>query len=260
MWGFMNFINKDNLFLLEEIVKNNFSSIYKDSILGMLWTILNPLLMMALFTIIFSTLFKRNIDNFPVYFLCGWCIVTFFNRVIGVAMYSLKGNKNILQRTPAPKHIFVMGSIISEGLTFIIMLILLVIIMIITHAPFYWFTIPFSIIPVASLLFMITGLGLMVSIICVYYSDLQHLWSVISMAIFYSSSVFYPMEIFPEPFHQYLVLNPVYWVVDQFRSFIYYGVFPSLIQILNLVLLSLIILVFGLIVFKKYEDKVTMNF
>ena len=253
-------MNNNNLFLLEEIVKKNFSSKYKDSFLGIFWTILRPLLMMGLFTIIFSTLFGRNIENFPVYFLCGWCIVTFFNNVITTSMYSLKSNKNILQRTTAPKHIFVLGSILSEGLNLIITLILLLGVMFVTHAQFHLVTMPFSIITIMSLVIMVTGLGLIFSIISVYYTDIQHLWTVLSMFVFYASAVFYPMDIIPEPYHQYLIMNPIFWAVDQFRCFVYQGIAPNVISLINFLLLSLIILICGIIVFKKYEDKVVTKF
>jgi len=256
----MNFDNSNELFLLGEIVKKNFSAKYKDSTLGILWTVLNPLLMMALFTIMFSTIFGGRIHNYPFYFLCGRCLFTFFSGASIVSMHALKGNKNILQRTPAPKYIFVLGGIISEFLNFIISLILLVGVMIITHAPFYWNTIPFSIIPVISLSIMVTGLGFMLSIVCVFYSDVIHLWNVISTMVMYASAVFYPMDIIPEPYHQFLILNPMFWVIDQFRCFVYLGVFPDGGNMINSILLSLIILVFGIIIFKKYENKVTMKF
>ena len=256
----MNLITKNEMFLLEEIVKKNFSSKYKESVLGVLWTILSPLLMMALFTIIFSTIFGRNIENFPVYFLCGWCLFMFFNAAINASMNSLKGNKPILQKTPAPKHIFVLGSIISEFLTFIIMFILLIIVMIITRAPFYFPTMFFSVIPVISLVIMVSGLGFMLSIVCVYYTDVRHLWTVISMMLMYASGIFYPMEIIPEPYRQYLCLNPLYWAIDQFRACIYNGYVPQLGYILNLLLLSLIIFVLGIIIFKKYENKSILKF
>ena len=256
----MSSIKKNDIFLLEEIVKKNFSSKYKDSVLGVLWTILSPLLMMALFTIIFSTIFGRNIENFPVYFLCGWCLFQFFNASISSSMNALKGNKSILQRTPAPKYIFVLGGILSEFLNYLIMLILLVIIMFITHATFHFPIIFCSIIPVILLFIMIVGLGLMLSIACVYYTDIKHLWKVISMMFMYASAIFYPMSIIPEPFRGYMMLNPLYWVIDQFRCFVYQGIVPNAINLVNLLLLSLIILIFGIIVFKKYEDKVVTKF
>ncbi len=256
----MSTIKKNDIFLLEEIVKKNFSSKYKDSVLGVVWTILSPLLMMALFTIIFSTLFSRNIDNFAVYFLCGWCIFHFFTSSISASMNSLKGNKTILQRTPAPKYIFVLGSILSEFLNYLIMLILLVVIMVITHAPFHFPIILCSIIPVILLFIMIVGLGLMVSIACVYYSDIRHLWTVLSLMFMYASAIFYPMDIVPEPFREYMMLNPLYWAINQFRCFVYQGITPNVLNLINLLLLSLIILICGIIVFKKYEDKVVTKF
>lgn len=256
----MSSIKKNDIFLLEEIVKKNFSSKYKESVLGVMWTILSPLLMMALFTIVFSTIFARNIYNFAVYFLCGWCLFQFFTSSISVSMTALKNNKSILKTTPAPKYIFVLGGILSEVLNFLITLILLVVIMVITHAPFHFFIIFGSIIPIISLFIMIVGLGLMVSIACVYYTDIQHLWSVLSMMLMYASALFYPMDIVPEPFRGYMLLNPLYWAIDQFRCFVYQGIAPKGINVIDLLLLSLIILIFGIIIFKKYEGKVISKF
>ena len=258
--GFMSFIKKNEIFLLEELVKKNFSSKYKDSVLGIFWTILSPLLMMALFTIIFSTIFGKSIDNYAVYFLCGWCLFQFFSVAVSISMDAIKGNKNILQRTPAPKYIFVLAGVLSEFLNYIVMLILLVIIMLITHASFHLPLMLFSIIPIISMLILITGLSLILSIVCVYYTDIKHLWTVLSMMLLYSSAIFYPMDIIPEPFRQYLMLNPLYWIIDQFRSFVFQGTVPQLSSLINAFLLSLIILVFGIIIFKKYESKVAMKF
>ena len=256
----MSSIKKNDIFLLEEIVKKNFSSKYKDSVLGILWTILSPLLIMTLFTIIFSTIFGGNIDNYAVYFLTGWCLFQFFNSSISSSMNALKGNKSILQRTPAPKYIFVLGGILSEFLNYLIMLILLAIIMFITHATFHFPIMFFSIIPIISLFIMIVGLGLMLSIACVYYTDIRHLWSVIALMLMYASAIFYPIDIIPEPFKGYMLLNPLYWVIDHFRCFIYQGIIPNGISLINSLLLSLIILICGIIIFKKYEDKVVTKF
>ena len=256
----MNSIKKNDIFLLEDVVKKNFSSKYKDSVLGVMWTILSPLLMMALFTIIFSTIFGRNIENFPVYFLSGWCIFQFFNSSLLASMDAIKGNKHILQRTPAPKYIFVLGSILSEFLNYLIMLILLIIIMFITRVTFHFPLIFCSIIPIILLFIMIVGLGLMLSIACVYYTDIRHLWTIISMMLMYASGIFYPMDIIPVQFRGYIMLNPLYWVINQFRCFIYQGIVPNGINLINLLLISLIILICGIIVFKKYGDKVVTKF
>ena len=260
MWAFMSLGNKFNVFLFEEIVKKNFASKYKDSVLGIIWSVLRPLLIMILLTIIFSTIFGRRIENYPVYFLSGKCLFDFFTAGTNMAMNAIKGNQNILVKTAAPKYVFVLGSVISEFLNFLITLVILVAVMIVTKAPFHLNTIPFSVIPIISLIMMITGIGLVLSILCVYYSDIRHLWGVVTMMLMYASALFYPMEIIPEPYHKYMILNPTFWVIDQFRHFAIWGTIPDLLNIVNLLLLSSIILVFGIIIFKKYQYKVSMKF
>ena len=256
----MKKFNKSKYFLLEEIVKRNFASKYKDSILGIIWSVLKPLLIMILLTIIFSTLFGRRIDNYPVYFLSGKCIYDFFSSATNVSMNSLRNNKNILKKTAADKYIFILGGIVSEFLNFLITLIILVVVMIVTNAPFHILTSSLAIIPILSLLMIITGISLILAVFCVYFSDIQHLWSVATLMLMYASAIFYPMDIIPEPYYHYMILNPLFWIIDQFRTFVMYGNIPDILNIVNLVLLSLIVLVSGIIVYKKYEKKLTLKF
>lgn len=253
-------INENSLFLLEEVVKRNFASKYKDSVLGIFWSILRPLLMMVLLTIIFSTLFRWEIMNYPVYLLSGRCLFDFFSGATGFCMNALNGNKNILQKTAAPKYIFILGCVISEFLNFFITIIILIGVMIVTKNPFYFNIMPLSIIPIFSLVCLITGVGLILSIVSVYFSDIQHLWGVFILALLYASAIFYPMNIIPEPYHNMMILNPLFWIIDQFRAFMVYGTIPSIIYITNAVLFSLIVLVIGIIVFKKFEKQVPMKF
>lgn len=252
-------LNKNGIFLLEEIIKKDFAAKYKDSVLGILWSVLKPLFIMVLLTIIFSTIFGNQIENYPVYFLSGKCIYDFFTAATSISVTTIKRNKNILKSTSAPKHIFVLGSILSEFMNFIITLIILVFVMIATHAPFH-ITIPLAIIPLISLLISIIGIGLILSIVCVYYTDVEHLWAVVVSLGMYASALFYPMDIIPEPYHSLLVLNPLYWIIDQFRLLAVYGTIPNIIYMINSLLTSTIILVIGLIIFKKYEKKVIMKF
>lgn len=252
-------INKNNLFLLEEIVKKNFASKYKESVLGIFWSIIKPLLIMIIMTIIFSTLFHNKIDNYPVYLLSGKCIFDFFTAGTNIAMMSLKRNKNILTKTPSPKHIFVLGGIISELINFFITLLILIGVMIVTQSTFH-LTIILTIIPIISLVLIITGIGFILSILNIYYNDIHHLWGVVTLMGVYSSAIFYPMEIIPEPFHKYMILNPIFWIIDQFRALGIYGVIPDIHYILNSVILSLIILLLGIIIFKTFEKRTTLNF
>ena len=256
----MNILNTNHLFLLHELVKKNFSSKYKDSSLGILWSLLRPLLIMMVFTIVFSTVFGRSIKNYPVYYLVGRTVLDFFNGSITSSMNALRGNRNILIQTAAPKHIFVLASVITEFLNYLISLILVVGVMIATHAPFYFNTIPYMIIPVISLIMMTTGFSLILSILAVYYSDIIHLWGVVSLLILYTSAIFYPMDIISEPFRSYAILSPVFWIIDQVRDYVYLGTMHSVSNTINSMLLSIIILLFGIIVFRAYRDRVSKRF
>ena len=256
----MNILNTNHLFLLHELVKKNFSSKYKDSSLGILWSLLRPLLIMMVFTIVFSTVFGRTIKNYPVYYLVGRTVLDFFNGSITSSMNALRGNRNILIQTAAPKHIFVLASVITEFLNYLISLILVVGVMIATHAPFYFNTIPYMIIPVISLIMMTTGFSLILSILAVYYSDIIHLWGVVSLLILYTSAIFYPMDIISEPFRSYAILSPVFWIIDQVRDYVYLGTMHSMSNTINSMLLSIIILLFGIIVFRAYRDRVSKRF
>ena len=256
----MNILNTNHLFLLHELVKKNFSSKYKDSSLGILWSLLRPLLIMMVFTIVFSTVFGRTIKNYPVYYLVGRTVLDFFNGSITSSMNALRGNRNILIQTAAPKHIFVLASVITEFLNDLISLILVVGVMIATHAPFYFNTIPYMIIPVISLIMMTTGFSLILSILAVYYSDIIHLWGVVSLLILYTSAIFYPMDIISEPFRSYAILSPVFWIIDQVRDYVYLGTMHSVSNTINSMLLSIIILLFGIIVFRAYRDRVSKRF
>ena len=256
----MNILNTNHLFLLHELVKKNFSSKYKDSSLGILWSLLRPLLIMMVFTIVFSTVFGRTIKNYPVYYLVGRTVLDFFNGSITSSMNALRGNRNILIQTAAPKHIFVLASVITEFLNYLISLILVVGVMIATHAPFYFNTIPYMIIPVISLIMMTTGFSLILSILAVYYSDIIHLWGVVSLLILYTSAIFYPMDIISEPFRSYAILSPVFWIIDQVRDYVYLGTMHSVSNTINSMLLSIIILIFGIIVFQAYRDRVSKRF
>lgn len=256
----MNYINEKHLFLLEEVVRKNFSSQYKDSYLGILWSVLRPLLMVIVLTIVFSTLLGKGIENYPVYLLSGRCIFSYFLGTIGSCMTVIKANKNVLKKTASPKYIFVLGKVVSEFLNFIISFVLLIFVMIITQAPFHFSTMIFAFIPVVFITLMIIGFSLALSVITVFYTDIKHLWGIVSQILLYTSAIFYQMDAIPEPYHKYLILSPLYWAIEQFRDLIMFGIIPDYLNMINLLLISLIALIAGILIFQKYEDKVTVQF
>lgn len=242
-------------FLLKQIVKRNFSSKYKDSVLGILWSFLNPLITMIALNLIFSTMFNKSIPNYPVFFICGRCMFDYFKAGTKVAMNSLKSNKSILNKIYVPRHIFAIGGITSEFINYLITLIILVMAMIVTSAPFRLIDIAI-IIPIGILTILIIGAGLILAIGASYFTDIKYLYDVFVMVLMYGSAIFYPVDIVPIGIRKILELNPVYQCIAQMRQIIIQGTFPPLSSFLYTFIFAIVVFVLGILIFRKYKKKI----
>ena len=171
-------------FLLTELIKRNISGKYKDSTLGLFWSFLNPLLSMIVLTMVFSLIFAGSIENFPVYLLSGKLVFDLFANATQGAMDSIKGNSEIIKKIYVPKYMFAIGIICSEFINFLISLIVLVVVMIATGAPFYPALIYFPI-PLFFILVLTTGVGLILATATTFFTDIKYLY----VAFIYDSIV-----------------------------------------------------------------------
>ena len=244
-------------FLLTELVKKNLTSKYKDSILGILWSFFNPLLTMLVFTAIFSFLFGKNIENYPVYFLSGRIIFDFFNSGTKGAMKSIKQNAGILKKIYVPKRMFVISSILFEFVNFLISLGILFGIMIVTHAPFYS-TLLYMVIPIFLVIILTFGIGLILAVCNTYFSDIGYLYNVFTLILMYASAMFYPIEIVPAQVQRIFTLNPVYVAVSCVRQCVY-GTTPDASLIIYLAVFSLTTLGIGILLFNMYDKKLSLE-
>ena len=241
-------------FLLVELVKRDIKGKYKDSVLGLLWSFLNPLLTMVVLTFIFSYVFKMSIDNFPVYFLTGFLIFNLFNAATNGAMESIKGNAGIIKKIYLPKYMFALGTTCSELVNFLISLIVLVLVMIVTKAPFHP-TIIFTIIPVFLLVIMAIGVGLILATLTTFFTDIRYLYGVFTMTLMYASAIFYPVEVLPQQYQFLFELNPVYLAIAGARDAILGGIFPNIKYMIVLGIVAFVLLFIGMYIFYKYQDK-----
>ena len=168
-------------FLLQQLVKRDFTSKYKDSVLGIAWSFFNPLLIMLVFTAIFSMLFGRQIENYPVYFLSGRLIYDFYSAGTKGSMRSIRRNSGILKKIYVPKYMFSISSVCYEFINFLISFVILFGVMIITGAPFHS-TILFAIIPLLFLVILIFGIGLILAVCNTYFTDIGYLYNVFTLA------------------------------------------------------------------------------
>lgn len=245
-------------FLLKQLVKKDLTSKYKDSVLGILWSFFNPLLIMLVFTAIFSMLFGRQIENYPVYFLSGRIVYDFYNAGTKGAMRSIRRNASLIKKIYVPKYMFSISTICYEFINFLISFVILFGVMVITGATFHW-TIILSIIPMIFLLCLIFGVGLILAVCNTYFSDIGHLYNVFTLVLMYASALFYPMEIVPPLVQRIFTLNPVYSAISCFRECISYGVIPDISTLSYLIAFSLTTLGIGICLFKIYEKRLVLE-
>lgn len=249
---------KNYSFLLTELIKRDISGKYKDSTLGLFWSFLNPLLSMIVLTIVFSTFFGRTIENFPVYLLSGKLVFDLFANATTGAMDSIKGNSEIIKKIYVPKYMFAVGIVCSEFINFLISLIVLIAVMLVTGAPFFW-SLLYSPIPLFFLLVLTMGVGLILATATTFFTDIKYLYGVLTMLLSFMTPLFYPIEMIPEQYLFLFKINPLYAAVKCFRDIVLAGTFPEMKFFLYLVVASIVALAIGIYVFNKYQDEFILN-
>ena len=240
--------------LMKELVIRDLKVKYRRSFLGYLWSLLNPLLMMAVMTIVFSFMFRSNIQNFPLYLICGNTLWSFFNESTTMAMTSVLGNGALIKKVYIPKFIFPISRVLSSFVTMSFSLVAILVVMIITRTPFRWPLLLFPI-PLFLLLVFCIGIGMVLSALAVYFRDIMHLYGVITMAWMYATPIFYPLDpsVLPQPIINIIKLNPMYHYINFFRQIVLYGTIPGINTWVACTFSALIFLFAGLIIFRKMQ-------
>ena len=205
--------------LFFQLVSRDIKLKYRRSVLGYVWSVLNPLLTMVVMYIVFSALFARNVVNFPIYLLIGHLLFSFMSGAVSRSLNSVIGNATLLKKIYIPKYIFTLATVTSELVTFLFSLGALLIVIFVTKTPLGGRFV-FVLIPVVQLYVFSVGLGLFMAQATVFFRDIVYIWSVVSTAWMYVSAIFYPASILPDWLH-FLVThyNPMYFYIAMFRNF-----------------------------------------
>ena len=244
--------------LLEELVSRDVKIKYRRSVLGVFWTLLNPLLMMIVLSVVFSNLFKFDIENFPLYLLSGQVIFNFFNDATTNAMSAIVGNAALIKKVYVPKYMFVLSRVFSSFINLMASCAALFIVMIATRAELHW-TILLSVIPIILLVLLALGVGLILSAITVKFRDVMHLYSVLMTILMYLSPVIYQISILPEWLYKLVMLNPVTNILIMFRDTMLYNTAFSFQSFAVAVLETIVFLFAGIVVFRKNQDEFILN-
>lgn len=240
--------------LLIQLVERDLKLRYRRSALGFIWSILNPLLMMVIMSIVFSRFFKANIKNYPIYLLSGQLLFNTFSEATNLSMTSIIANANLIKKVAMPKYILPFSKTIAVFVNFYLALIALFLVMFVTHLPIS-FSFFFIIFPLLYLFLVSLGAGLFLSAFSVHFRDCIHLYTVFLTALNYLTPIFYPEDILHGLALQLVHINPLSHIIAMFRNIVLYNTLPTLHSHIVCLGYSMIFMLLGLLFFKIKQDR-----
>jgi len=246
------------MFQYNELVKNltikEFKLRYRNSVLGFIWSLLNPLAMMIILTLVFSTLLRAGIENFPVFLLPALLAWRFFSVSTSMSLYSIIGNSPLVTKIYFPRWLLVLSSnlanLIGSSLEFAVLFPLLIFLgMKITYLVL--------LLPVTLVLefILIIGVSFILAPLNVYYRDFNEIWNITLQIGFFLCPIIYSISLIPERYISAYSLNPMTRVIESIRKALYYSTLPTLADFTIILVSGLILLLVGYLVFRKLEPR-----
>lgn len=257
-------------YLLGQLVKKNIKLRYRRSYLGILWTLIEPLLMMIVLSVVFGNLLGRNSQDaafdgvpFPVYVLTGRLLYSFFSSATNSAMKSIRTNSAMIKKVYVPKYIYPLSGILANFVIFLISLVVLLGVMVFFlltgayKAPIngYMFM---SVLPLLNLFVLSMGVGMILATLCVFFRDIEYLWSVVLMLIMYCSAIFYYVDHMSGDTQKLIKLNPLFGVIHNFRR-AFFGQPYDMTLFIYTSVFAIVTLLVGMFVFYRKQDSFILN-
>lgn len=239
-------------FLIKQLIRRDVLTRYKRSLLGVAWTMLNPLGTMVILSIVFSNIF-RSTENYAVYVLTGIIAWNFFSKSTNAAMGNMVWGGSLISRIYLPPTVFSISAIGTEVINLFLSLVPLVLVLLVLQ---FKLTIAVIFLPVSIVLLAAfsLGLALAVSRFAVFFPDVAEMYQIILTAWMYLTPIIIPYDMFPQQFIAFLNLNPMTWLVQLFRAPIYYGRFPTWEEFLISLAWALGMLLVGWLLFRSKRD------
>lgn len=238
--------------LLKSNVKKEIRGKYKGSFLGVLWSFINPLLQVAVYAIVFPYIMRVQTDNYLIYLIIGIIPWTFFTTVINQGMITVRINAGIIKKVYFPREILPISVAVSGLINFLISCIIILLFCVFGGVGISWHLVLLPLIAIIQF-FLTLGIVFALSAINVYIKDTEYLVAFLLNMLFYATPILYQTTLFPESIRFILYLNPMTQVVEAYRNIFLYHQLPDLGGFIYLIIISLILLVFGLLIFRKLE-------
>lgn len=241
------------LFVVRELTSREIKRRYSRSKLGIIWSVLNPLLTMAVLSLIFSQIFKRSIENFPIYYLSGYILWQLFTNSTNAAMTALVDNKMMLIKVKFPMEIFVLARVYTSLINFCYSLIAYGIMLFVFRVAIKPAIIFAPIIILLLLLFSL-GIAYLLATVYVFFGDIKYLYSVVLTMWMYMSALFYPVNQLGGLIKTVIYCNPIYAYISSMRNVVLDGSMPSIMQILQMLLWGTLMYLTGRFIFQNHKN------
>ena len=245
---------KQNRFLFEELVKRDFTKKYKRTVLGMVWSVLGPLMTLGVMALVFTQFFGRNIPHFVVYMFCGNLTYSFFKESTLTGMTSLYDNAGIFSKVNVPKYMFLLSKNVATVINFGLNLIVFLVFCLIDGVPITWKFI-LLLYPILCLLVFNLGSGFILSALYLMFRDMKYLYDIFTLLLMYVSAIFYSVEVYSPMVQKMFYLNPIYAYISYFRKIVLNGQIPSLQHHLLCAGYAVVVLLIGMAIYKKKNYK-----
>ena len=244
-----------NKFVLSSLVSKDFKLKYRRSALGIVWSLLNPLLMMIVMAAVFSYMFRFQIEHFPVYLILGTIMFDFMSKSTTGAMSSILESQSLIKKIRIEKIIFPLEKVVFEllnfGLAMIAAAVVMIFFQVVPSIHALW-GLPFIV--VVTSIFCV-GLSLLISALSVFFRDVMHLWGVLITAWTYATPLFYPYEMLDGWMQTIMQFNPMYHFINFFRNIMMWNTNPGALECLICFGMAAVTFLVGFIVFRKTESK-----
>jgi ABC-2 type transport system permease protein len=245
---------KQYRFLFEELVKRDFVKKYKRTVLGILWSILGPLVTLGVMALVFAQFFGLNMEHYIIYIFCGNLLYNFFKESTSTGMTALYDNSGIFSKVNVPKYMFLISKNVSALINFGINIVVLFVFCAIDGVAFSWKFI-MLLYPISCLVVFNLGAGLILSALYLMFRDMKYLYDIFTLLLMYLSAIFYSIDAYSQEIQYLFYLNPIYVYICYFRKIILEGTIPKLSFHLIAAAYAIVVLVIGVIIYKKKNYK-----
>lgn len=238
--------------LLRTSVKKEIRGKYKGAWLGVLWSYLNPILMLMVYSFVFTNIMKIQIENYSMFLFTALIPWTFFTTSISQGSLSTVANGSLMKKVYFPREIIPISSVTANAINFLISILIVLVSLMIFGVGLSYYVLLFPLVLLVQYI-LILGITFITSSFTVYARDLEHIISVTLMALFYATPIVYSLDMIPNQYKFIMNLNPMASIIQSYRDILFYKRLPNFEQLGLVFLISIIVLIIGYFVFKRFE-------